>query len=155
MADGAEILALMERYDRATHELESEAIARLHTVFDSAFRRLERQLRLEYGTLQSIGSLVAAQRKTLVLDELGDFLQLLNPSESGDYQRLMTELLTLSNTTGGDLAGQLIQAYSDATLQPFTGIPVEAVANQASEGVRRLHRYSEDFRDKASVIVGQ
>ncbi|NER83922.1 MAG: hypothetical protein F6K42_31145, partial [Leptolyngbya sp. SIO1D8] len=41
------------------------------------------------------------------------------------------------------------------TLQPFTGIPVEAVANQASEGVRRLHRYSEDFRDKASVIVGQ
>ncbi|NER82649.1 MAG: hypothetical protein F6K42_24440 [Leptolyngbya sp. SIO1D8] len=66
MADGSEILALMERYDRATHELESEAIARLHTVFDQSFRALE------------------------------------------------AELLSLSNATGGDLAGQSLRRMLEA-----------------------------------------
>ncbi|MEO0533256.1 MAG: hypothetical protein AAF215_05250 [Cyanobacteria bacterium P01_A01_bin.123] len=154
MADGAEILQLIDRFDRASDGLESDAIARIHGIFDASFRALERELRTEYPRLTAIGGLVAAQQKTLILDRMGGLLQLLNPNQAADYDRLFQELLTLSNETGGELAGQLIQAYEDESLEPFTGIPVEAVVNQATEGRRRLYRYSEDFQDKANTIIG-
>ena len=154
MADGAEILQLIDRFDRASNGLESDAIARIHNIFDASFRALAAELSVAYPELQSVGSLVAAQQKTLILDRLGGLLQLLNPDQAAEYDRLFQELLTLSNETGGELSGQLIQAYEDESLAPFTGIPVEAVINQATEGRRRLYRYSEDFQDKANIIIG-
>ncbi|MEO0988158.1 MAG: minor capsid protein [Cyanobacteria bacterium J06639_14] len=154
LVDGREIQALLGRYDRAIDGLETDAIARIQSAFDSAFRGLEQELRTAYPELQAVGSLVVAQRKVLILDRLGSFLNLVNPSQAENYQRLLEELLQLSSATGGDLAGQLIQAYESTELQTFSGIPVEAIANQAAEGMRRLSRYSEDFRDRASIIIG-
>lgn len=154
MVDGGEILQLIDRFDRASDGLESEAIARIHSIFDQSFRALERELRAAYPELQSIGGLIAAQRKTLVMERLGRALQLLNPDQAAEYDRLFQELLTLSNDLGGELAGQLLSAYEDTSLAPFIGIPVEAIANQATEGRKRLYRYSEDFQDRANTVIG-
>lgn len=158
MVDGREILELIDRYDRASNDLESEAIARLQGAMDRAFRALAAELRTAYPELQSVGSLVAAQRKTLILERLGPLLDLLDLENSGEYEQLFQELLQTANAQGGSLADEMMRLYDSgaaAELEPFTGIPIEAVANQASEGVRRLRRHNEDFRDRASVIIGQ
>lgn len=158
MVDGREILELIDRYDRASNDLESEAIARIQGAMDAAFRQLARELQTEYPRLQEIGGLNAAMRKTLVLERLGPLLDILDLDRSGEYEQLFRELLTTANQQGGSLADEMMRLYDSgavAALEPFAGIPIEAVANQASEGVRRLRRYNEDFRDRASTIIGQ
>ena len=63
--------------------------------------------------------------------------------------------MTLSNDLGGSLSEQLMTAYGETDLEPFTGIPVEAIANLASESVKRLYRYSDDFKEKTTALIGQ
>ena len=158
MVDGSEIQALVDRVDRASAKLEQAEIDRLHRIMDGAFAAMVRELRTAYPELQSVGSLVAAQRKTLVLERLGKTLDLLNPDDKGIYERQFQELLSTANAQGGTLADELLNLYESGAateLAPFTGINIEAIANQASEGVRRLYRHSEDFRDQASTIGGR
>lgn len=154
MVSGAEIVSLIERYDAASAELESAAVARLHRIFDQSFLQLEKSLRTGYPSLQSLGGLVAAQRKTLVLEKLGRALDLIDPDQTDAYRGQFRDLMTLSNDLGGALSEQLLTAYDETNLEPFTGIPVEAIANLASESVKRLHRYSDDFKEKTTALIG-
>ncbi|MEO1399689.1 MAG: minor capsid protein [Cyanobacteria bacterium J06635_1] len=147
---------LIDRYDRAVGELEADAIARVNDALDAAYRDLERELRATYPRLQSQGGLVAAQRRLLILDELGPLLQLVRPEQAQAYERMYQELIQLSSATGGEFAGQLIQAIdSEYPLRQFASVPIEAVALQAQDGVERLRRHSEDFRTRASAAVEQ
>jgi SPP1 gp7 family putative phage head morphogenesis protein len=149
-----EILALLEKYNRAIANMEDVAIARLNAAIDQSYRNLERELRAKYPAIAENGSLTAMQQKVLIANDLNELLQLIKPGQQQEYEQLMTNLLQLSSETGATLADQLVRAIApDSPIRQFTGIPLDAVALQAQDGVKRLYRHSEDFRGKASAIV--
>jgi SPP1 gp7 family putative phage head morphogenesis protein len=151
-----EILALLEKYNRAIATMEDAAIARLNTAIDQSYRNLERELREKYPAIAENGRLTAMQQKILIANDLNEFLQLIKPGQQQEYEQLMTNLLQLSSTTGATLADQLVRAIEpDSPIRQFTGIPIEATALQAQDGVKRLYRHSDDFASRASAIVEQ
>ncbi|MEM6432254.1 MAG: minor capsid protein [Cyanobacteria bacterium P01_D01_bin.115] len=154
MVAGTDILSIVDRIDRAANRIEAAEVARLHGILDQSFKALEAELRRTYPELQSIGGLVAAQRKTIVLEKLGRALDLIDPDQTDAYRGQFRDLMTLSNDLGGALSEQLLTAYGETNLEPFTGINIEAIANLASESVKRLHRYSDDFKEKTTALIG-
>lgn len=151
---GQDIQNLIERFDAASASLEATEIQRIHQAMDDAFRALSRQLSTIYPELQSIGGLVAAQQKFLILQQLGDLLQILKPGDAAQYEQAMQGLLQQGFDLGGELAGSILAEY-DTSLDAFANIPIEAVANAASESVKRLYRYSDEFSDRAATLTGQ
>ena len=154
MVAGTDILSIVDRIDRLSNRMEAAEVARLHSILDQSFKALEAELRRTYPELQSIGGLVAAQRKTLVLEKLGRALDLIDPDQTDAYRGQFRDLMTLSNDLGGSLSEQLLTAYGETNLEPFTGINIEAISNLASEGVKRLYRYSDDFKEKTTALIG-
>jgi SPP1 gp7 family putative phage head morphogenesis protein len=151
-----EILALLERYNAAIAKMEDEAIARLNTAIDQSYRNLERELRAKYPAIAENGSLTAMQQKVLIANDLNELLQLIKPGQQQEYQQLMTNLLQLASNTGATLADQLMRAIApDSPIRQFTGIPLDAVALQAENGLKRLYRHSDEFASRASAIVEQ
>ena len=147
---------ITDRYDSAINDLEADAISRLNTALDASYKTLEKESRRSYSGLQSQGSLVAAQRKLLILDELGQTLDLIKPDDEPSYQALLQDTIQASDDMGGLLADELIQAYdSDFPLAQFARISLEAAALQARDGVQRLNKHSQDFRAAASAVVEQ
>lgn len=151
-----EIERLVERYDEAQRNLDEAVADRIAMALDVAYRNLERELRALYPQWESQGSLYAVQRRLLLMDALGDALNIIRPEQQAEYEKLFTEALNISHMNGGTLAGELIRAREPGyPLQEFTAIPVEAAVAQARDGVKRLYRHSEDFRNAASGIVEQ
>lgn len=155
MADYAQILALVERYDLAIDGLEQQVIDRVNAALDASFRELEQELRRTYPQLQDEGGLYNFVLKTQKFQQLKGLLDaILPPAQQVEIEALYTEALQLASDTGIDLAGNLVEQIDPAyPLDPFSGIPVEAIAAQARDGVRRLYRYNETFAANASAIV--
>ncbi|NEQ45625.1 MAG: hypothetical protein F6K00_19600 [Leptolyngbya sp. SIOISBB] len=155
MADYAQILALVERYDRAIDGLEQQVIDRVNAALDASFRELEQELRRTYPQLQDEGGLYNFVLKTEKFNQLKGLLdEILPPRWQADIEALYTEAFQLASDTGIDLAGNLVEQIDPAyPLDPFSGIPVEAIAAQARDGVKRLYRYNDTFAQRASAIV--
>ncbi|MEL6326410.1 MAG: minor capsid protein, partial [Cyanobacteria bacterium J06626_23] len=152
----ARILSLIDRYDALAGELEQSVLQRVNAALDAAYRDLERQLRQTYPKLQSEGSLIAAQRKLLVMDELGSLLDLLQGPQADAYEQLLQDLINDADALGGDAAAAYLGAIDPTSpIANHAGIPLEAVALQARDGRQRLYRYSDEFRGNASAIVEQ
>ena len=140
-------LKLMSRYDRSIAGLEDATVERLHSAMDKAYRSLEKELRTTYPAIASNTTLLASQRKILILEQLGETLQVVRPDQAEYYQQSLQESLQTANQTGRTMADELISAVA-----PNTGIPelanvgIEAAALQARDGFERLRRHSEDFR---------
>lgn len=151
-----EALILIERYNRAIAELEDEAIARINAALDASFRNLDSELRRIYPGLAENDSLLPSQRRILIESELKELLTLIRPQDAQQYEALLQETLRLSSQTGTTLAERLVEAIApDAEAQSFAQVPIEAVALQARDGVQRLYRHAEDFRNRASAAVEQ
>jgi len=151
-----EALQLMERYNRAVQGLENSTVDRLHKAMDAAYRDLEKELRRTYPDIASNQTLLATQRKVLLLEQLGETLQVVRPDAAQFYQQTLQETLQTANQTGRTMADELISAVNPSTgVAALSDIPIEAVALQARDGLERLRRHSEEFRGKASAIVEQ
>ena len=149
-------LKIANRYDRAIEELEAEAVAQLNAALDAVYRDLERELRASYTQLQSQGGLIAAQRKLLIEDELGELLRLSSPIQGERYEQIYNDLLQSTSVNGSTMADELIAAIdSEWPIAQFARIPIEAVAFQARDGRNRLSRHSDEFADRASAVVEQ
>ena len=156
MADYRRIEDLVNRYDRAVDGLETDIVKRLGESIDASFRRLERELRRRYPVWQSQGQLYAVQRRLLLLDELKDLLELLHPDQREQYEQIFAEALQLTHRTGAAMADELVQLIDPGyPLYEFSGIPIEAAALQARDGVERLYRYNDDFKRAVSGVVEQ
>ena len=155
MVPGEDILAIIGNYDRASDQLEAQQIALVNRILNKSFKKLERELRQSYGKLQSIGGLVAAQRKTLVMEQLGALLELINPDQATEIEQALQQAIASGVESGADMAGQMVEQYGGVKLEAFAMIPMDAIANQAREGIRRLRRHSAEFQDRANVIIGQ
>lgn len=151
-----EALRLAERYDSSINGLEADAIARLNASLDASYRALEKDLREAYAKMQTQGGLVVSQQKLLIANELGQTIDLVNPGNEEAYQNTLEDLLQETSATGSLMADELVQAIdSDFGLAAFTRIPIEAVALQARDGLDRLKRHSNDFKENANAIVQQ
>lgn len=149
-------LQLMERYNLAIAGLEDATVQRLHTAMDEAYRSLEKELRTTYPAIASNKALLASQRKVLILEQLGEALQVVRPDQADYYQRSLQTSLQTANQTGRTMADELIQAVDPASaVASLSNVAIEAAALQARDGFERLRRHSEDFRGKASAIVEQ
>lgn len=152
----AEIERLVERYDEAQRNLDQAVADRIAQAMDVAYRNLERELRAIYPQWESQGSLYAVQRRLLLMEAMGDALNVIRPEQQAEYERLFTEALQISHENGERLADELIRARDPGyPLQEFVAIPVEAAVAQARDGVARLYRHSEDFRNTASGVIEQ
>lgn len=151
-----EALQLMERYNRAVQGLEDATVQRLHTAMDRAYRDLERDLRKTYPAIAENRTLLATQRKVLLLEQLGETLQVVRPDDAQFYQQTLQETLQTANQTGRTMADELAAAIAPTTgIAPLADIPIEAAALQARDGWERLRRHSEEFRDKAGAVIEQ
>lgn len=151
-----EALQLMERYNRAIAGLEDATVDRLHTAMDKAYRDLERELRTTYPAIASNDTLLATQRKVLILEQLGETLQVVRPDQAAAYQQSLQEALQTANQTGRTLADELVQAIEPGSAIPsLANVPIEATALQARDGLERLRRHSEEFRGKAIAVIEQ
>ncbi|MDX2215507.1 MAG: minor capsid protein [Oculatellaceae cyanobacterium bins.114] len=152
----AEVLRLIKRYDRLSRSLERQAIERLDGAIDASYKSLEQEFLRQYPNIQSQGSLLAAQRRAVLLNDLGGLLQIIEPEREAEYEQMFDRLIRGSYTLGGDLGGALISAIApNSFVRAFAGVNLEAAALQARDGVRRLYRYNDEFRSKASAIVEQ
>lgn len=149
-------LQLLDRYNRAIARLEDATTQRLHDAMDRSYRQLERDLRTSYSNISRNDTLLASQRKVLILEQLGETLQVVRPDQAAEYQRSLQTALQTANQTGRTLADELAQAVDSTTaVGALSNIPIEAVALQARDGLERLKRHSADFRQKTSAIVEQ
>lgn len=151
----ANALRIVERADRAMREMEDAAIARLNASIDRAYNRLEKRLLQQYERLQDSDVPLTARAQTAaLLEELGALTNVINTGKT--TQDLFTELIDQANQNGAELAAELIAAIAPGTqIRSFAGVPIEAAAAQARDGVRRLSKWSEDYRGKISSIVEQ
>ncbi|MBD2261365.1 minor capsid protein [Pseudanabaena sp. FACHB-2040] len=156
MPDYRKLENLVERYSNAVAGLDADVVERLSDALDASYRNLERELRKIYPEWESMGSLYAAQRRLLLMDQLKPVLAMVRPDQEAEYEALFTEAIRLSHTSGGTLADELVRIVDPGyPLQEFSTIPIEAAALQARDGLQRLRRHDEKFRSKASAIVEQ
>lgn len=149
-------LDLALRYNRTISGLEASTIERLNAAMDRAYRDLERELRRTYPAIASNQSLFVTQRKVLILEQLGETLQLVRPDQAAFYQQTLQETLQTANELGRTLADELISATNPSqAVAALSNVNIEAAALQARDGADRLRRYSEEFRGRASAIVEQ
>ncbi|WP_088893193.1 minor capsid protein [Leptolyngbya ohadii] len=151
-----ETLALAERYDRLARDLEDQTIDRLDRAIDQSYRNLEREFLRQYPEMQAQGSLLASQRRAVLMNDLSALLAIIRPEQAEEYEQLFQRMIVAASGLGGDLAGAMLEAIApDSFARAFAGINLEAVALQARDGARRLYRYNEEFQGKASAIVEQ
>ena len=146
-----EAMAIADRYDRQLRELEEKEIKRLNRALDNAYNQLERELARKYQNLVNNKSLLASQRKILILQELGDLLKIVTGSEV--YEARFASLIKQASEAGFEVAGLLTQALGNEELKPFTDIPIEAIAASARGTYQRLLRYGDVFADNATNII--
>ena len=76
----SQIERLIEQTDAALRGAEDATIERVNLALETAYKRLERDLLKAYTKHAPDKSLLPSQRKLLILSQLSDLLQLLNPS---------------------------------------------------------------------------
>ncbi len=151
-----EALQLLERYNQAIADLEQSAVARLNNAMNAAYRDLEGELRSIYPAIAQNDTLLATQRKVLILEQLGETLSVVREADTEYYQQTLQDALATANQTGRTLADELVQAIAPNSGVPELGnVNLEAAALQARDGFQRLRRYSDEFKDKASAVIEQ
>lgn len=147
---------ISERYERSITKMESKAIARLNKSLDAAYADLERELTKAYPTLSTNATILQAQRKLLIMQKLGSLLQVIDPSKADLYERVFADIISKSNDAGVSLSEELIKAVNPrAKVAGFDELPVEAVANAASDTYTRLLRHGETFADRAALTISE
>ncbi|NMG11138.1 polymorphic toxin-type HINT domain-containing protein [Brasilonema sp. UFV-L1] len=149
-------IQLAERYDQELIKMEDAAIERMNKALDTAFKQLDRELTKSYDNIASNATILQAQRKALILQQLGSLLQIVRPQDAKMYQSVLQILIDNSIDAGADLGGSLIKTINPAIdVKPFADVPIEAVASASKNAYERLQRHGAKFADVATEIIDQ
>lgn len=149
-------IQLAERYDQELIKMEDAAIERMNKALDAAFRQLDKELTKSYDNIGSNATILQAQRKALILKQLGSLLQIVRPQDAKMYQSVLQNLIDNSINAGADLGGSLIRTINPAVVvKPFAEVPIEAIASAATNAYKRLERNGEQFADVATSAIDQ
>ncbi|NJM69255.1 MAG: hypothetical protein HC862_02945 [Scytonema sp. RU_4_4] len=149
-------IQLAERYDQELIKMEDAAIERMNKALDAAFRQLDKELTKSYDNIGSNATILQAQRKALILQQLGSLLQIVRPQDAKMYQSVLQTLIDNSIDAGADLGGSLIKTINPAVdVKPFAEVPIEAVASASKNAYERLQRHGETFATTATAIIDQ
>lgn len=151
---------IVGRYDKATANLEQATVVRLFRALDKSYRSLTSDLEKGWDKVAKNRSIFPQQQRLLLLDQLGDLINLTAPSAKSSYENLLYSAIEKGAEGGLVMTDRLMEAIDPSAetleiLRSTTGVPVEALKNQASEGLRRLYRYGEDGASAISAIVEQ
>jgi SPP1 gp7 family putative phage head morphogenesis protein len=154
------IISLAERYDQQLAQLEGPTIAHLNHSIDQAYRELTDDIINGWKAIAANKSLIPQQQRILLADQLGDLLQVVRPERRAEYEKLMQDAIAAGDRLGAEFtdrvnAGLQPGAKVGDMLKATTGVPIEALTNQAQDGLRRLYRHGEDAASKISAIVEQ
>lgn len=149
------LLSIIERHDEALNGLESTAIARVQSALEVSYKQLERELIRSYNKHSQNIDLLPRQRSLLIADEVQALLQLIDEPAAADIVQSYEEMISGSYAEGFDMAGEFGMAIANNDLKPFSEIPLEAVAAQARDGLRRLKNHTGQFASSASALVEQ
>lgn len=152
-----EVLQLVQRYDRLMDEVENRVLDEVDASIEEAYYELERKFCQLYARVQAEKlSLTAAAQTAAIMQDLGGLLSVIDPAREEEFIQRFEQMISDAHELGGVMAEELVGAIApDSDLRQYTGIPVEAVALQARDGVQRLYRWNEEFRGKASGIIEQ
>jgi SPP1 gp7 family putative phage head morphogenesis protein len=151
--DGLALLATIDAYDRAMDKAEADTIYRVNQRLVQALDSINSDLTTYYEGLSEQGSL-AAQMQVRRSEELGSLLARIDPEDDSYYREQFNDLIEISNRSGTMLAEELISSYQPNSLVgSFTTIPYAAIANQATQGLVRLSRHTDAFKDTASGVI--
>lgn len=152
---------IIEEYNRVLHRHETETITMLNRVLDASFDRLVRRLRIHLR----LGKLDPARRTLMLLPEFEQLIPLYNPDRKDGIDRILQSLLRTASNYGVAVAENLTQASG---LPPSAGasgpagaaslsvsIPLEAVAQAASQARGYLTRHGTDFAQTSAQLVAQ
>lgn len=149
-------IQLAERYDQELIKMEDAAIKRMNKALDAAFRQLDKELTKSYDNIGSNATILQAQRKALILQQLGSLLQIVRPQDAKMYQSVLQNLIDNSIDAGADLGGSLIKTINPAVdVKPFAEVPIEAIASASKNAYERLQRHGEMFASTATAIIDQ
>ncbi|BAZ19405.1 hypothetical protein NIES4073_02750 (plasmid) [Kalymmatonema gypsitolerans NIES-4073] len=149
-------IQLAERYDQELIKMEDAAIKRMNKALDAAFRQLDKELTKSYDNIGSNATILQAQRKALILQQLGSLLQIVRPQDAKMYQSVLQNLIDNSIDAGADLGGSLIKTINPAVdVKPFADVPIEAVVSASKNAYERLQRHGETFASTATAIIDQ
>ena len=148
-------LEIAARYSESLDNLEKATQRRVAKALESSYRKLERDLLASYRKHGGNLDLLPRQRTLLVMDEVRSQLELIDPVRAKRITTAYESMLTQATREGYDAAGDLTQAMSSEKLKPFSAVPTDAVAAQASEGLARLRNHTAAFATKASAVVEQ
>lgn len=149
-------LKVVREYEKLLDRLGKEAIADLDAALNISYRAMESQLLDRLQVLQPGGDILGAQRAAVLVNDLAAVMQLVSPENSSDYERALERVLSEAGVEGDRLAAELLQAVRpESATRPFAGIPLDVVAQQSRESVRRLRNHSEEFRQRASAAISQ
>jgi len=152
-----EALRLIQRYDGVANDLEDNVVRSLDASLLAAYDDLEAEFVRLYSRMQDEQlSLTARAQAAALMSELGPLLDIIDPSQEEAYTQRFEAMLQEAEALGAEMAGELAAAIApNSDLRQYTAIPIEAVALQARDGVRRLYRWNEEFRGRASGIIEQ
>lgn len=138
-------------------EMENRVLDEVDASIEEAYYELERKFRQLYARVQAEKlSLTAAAQTAAIMQDLGGLLSVIDPAREEEFIQRFEQMISDAHELGGVMAEELVGAIApDSDLRQYTGIPVEAVALQARDGVQRLYRWNEEFRGKASGIIEQ
>jgi SPP1 gp7 family putative phage head morphogenesis protein len=149
---GDRLERLILQYDRNLNGAESVVLERVDSALLRAYRVLEQELLRSYRR-NADAPLLPNQRRLLVMDEISAYLNLLGSGDRAQVQSDFERLLLGSTEAGTRLSEELIRAIANESLQPFAGVPLDAVRLQAETSAARLYRWSDDFKLKISGVV--
>lgn len=155
MANGDRALEIAARYDVALSQLEERAQRRVAMALESSYRNLERELLASYQRHGSNLNLLPRQRTLVIMDEVRQQLELIDPRTARQLTQGYEQMLIAATREGYDMAADLATALEAPRLQPFTAVPMEAIAAQARDGILRLSKHVQAFAERASAIVEQ
>jgi len=143
-----EKIILMQRYDELLHKMENHAIARLNQILLNSYQRLERTMQVRWEEMQRDRPFISSYRQLYVAEQLGVFLQVINPREKFLYESLFNELLIEASNYGIDISTDFIGTA-------FSNVPVEAITFSVQESYNRLLRHGDNFATQASIVIGE
>ena len=146
---------LIETSDKILKTQEDKTVKSLEASLDRAFGVLEKQLATLYGkALEDINS-TSAFRLQKMVKELGEVLNLINPSNQAFYEERLQNLIIIGQERGITLSTEILNLFEPDKYASLSIRPdVEAAAFAAQNAGARLKNHSEDFRQKAISVIG-
>lgn len=143
---------IIQKYDKLLNTLEDETIAKLNEVLNKAYLKLEIEILTKMPKYLKSNRNLPTVRASLMIQELGDFLSLSDPTMEDNLKELLEKVYQMGQEYGADLS-QLQnpnpEDYSLLNTKPY----IEAAAFAAKNAYGRLKNHSEEFRAKASALI--